>query len=314
MITQHARALFCRTVHRRRDRGVLRRVRSDRAGRLHRDDAKDVATPTRRPGWSCKTSLFRVPQTARAADAVLRADRGDVLLSQPVAAARAGGRARRRRVGLAVPDAGARQRACDRRASRPPSTIRSRPACRSRRSATRSRCSATVRRCCRTRIGFWVNQATSEGQTIIHAATSQRRGELLTGADRLPLRSSRARFSERIEARDGDAARTATGCSRTSRRHTFNAPVSLRGHLSADHESDARAGARKLSRRRNRSRSGSCPNTSRSSENSGLVHRRLSAAIPEAAVAPVFAGGNGASGIRGQPALLPAAAACRKWF
>ena len=29
--------------------------------------------------------------------------------------------------------------------------------------------------------GFWLNQATSEGQTIINAARSQQQGELLTG-------------------------------------------------------------------------------------------------------------------------------------
>src|SRR5207253_8923646 len=45
---------------------------------------------------------------ARTVDAVLRAGRGDVLLPEPVAAARARGCAVRRRLGLAVPDAGAR--------------------------------------------------------------------------------------------------------------------------------------------------------------------------------------------------------------
>ena len=54
---------------------------------------------------------------ARKADAVLRPDRRDDLLSRAVAAARTGGGARRRRLGLAVRRAGARQRARARRRS-----------------------------------------------------------------------------------------------------------------------------------------------------------------------------------------------------
>ena len=42
-------------------------------------------------------------------------------------------------------------------------------------SRTKCSCSATARRCMQDAQGFWFNQATSEGQTIINAASSQRR-------------------------------------------------------------------------------------------------------------------------------------------
>jgi lipopolysaccharide export system permease protein len=73
--------------------------------------------------------------------------------------------------------------------------------------------------------GFWLNQATSEGQTIINAASSQRRGELLSGLTVFRFDPS-GRFSERLEAREA-TLENGYWLFKNVRRHTFNAPVSV---------------------------------------------------------------------------------------
>lgn len=71
--------------------------------------------------------------------------------------------------------------------------------------------------------GFWLNQATSDGQTIINAAGSQRRGELLSGLTVYRYDPS-GRFSERIEAREA-SLENGYWLLKNARRYTFNAPV-----------------------------------------------------------------------------------------
>jgi lipopolysaccharide export system permease protein len=73
--------------------------------------------------------------------------------------------------------------------------------------------------------GFWFNQATSEGQTIINATSSQRRGELLSGLTVFRFDPS-GRFSERLEAREA-TLENGYWLFKTVRRHTFNEPVSV---------------------------------------------------------------------------------------
>jgi lipopolysaccharide export system permease protein len=73
--------------------------------------------------------------------------------------------------------------------------------------------------------GFWFNQATSEGQTIINAASSQRRGELLSGLTVFRFDPS-GRFNERLEAREA-TLENGYWLFKNVRRHTFNAPVSV---------------------------------------------------------------------------------------
>ncbi len=89
-----------------------------------------------------QTSLLPGAATARKADAVLRPDRRDDLLSRAVAAARTGGRARRRRFRLAVHLAGAGK--FDRRSAswRPLPTTRCRRTCANSPSGWRPNCSA----------------------------------------------------------------------------------------------------------------------------------------------------------------------------
>jgi lipopolysaccharide export system permease protein len=73
--------------------------------------------------------------------------------------------------------------------------------------------------------GFWFNQATSEGQTIINAASSQRRGEQLSGLTVFRFDPS-GRFSERIEAREA-TLENGYWLFKNVRRHTFNEPVTV---------------------------------------------------------------------------------------
>lgn len=73
--------------------------------------------------------------------------------------------------------------------------------------------------------GFWFNQATSEGQTIIYAASSQRRGEQLSGLTVFRFDPS-GRFSERIEAREA-TLQDGYWLFKNVRRHTFSEPVSV---------------------------------------------------------------------------------------
>ncbi len=110
---KHPLALLCRQVRRRRGRGVHGRVRARRARRLHRNDAKDLGH--QRVLMADRANLV-VPRAAvaGAADAVLRAGRGDVLLPQPVAAAGAGRGALCRRLRVAIPVSGNRELARDR--------------------------------------------------------------------------------------------------------------------------------------------------------------------------------------------------------
>ena len=89
-----------------------------------------------------QTSLLPRAATARKADAVLRPDRRDDLLSRAVAAARTGGRARGRRLRLAVHLAGAGKRDHPRHRWRPSPTIRCRRTCANSPSGWRPNCSA----------------------------------------------------------------------------------------------------------------------------------------------------------------------------
>ena len=73
--------------------------------------------------------------------------------------------------------------------------------------------------------GFWLNQATSEGQTIINAASSQRRGEVLTGLTVFRF-DTNGRFSERIEAREA-TLENGYWQFKNVRRHSFNEPVKV---------------------------------------------------------------------------------------
>ncbi len=99
---KHARALFRRSLRGRGGGRVRGHLRAARAGRLHRDGAQDLG-PGRRVRRHRRRDLA-VPRaaTAREADAVLRADRRNDLLSRFVAAARARRGARRGRLGLAI--------------------------------------------------------------------------------------------------------------------------------------------------------------------------------------------------------------------
>ncbi|MDQ8729888.1 LPS export ABC transporter permease LptG [Bradyrhizobium sp. LHD-71] len=72
-------------------------------------------------------------------------------------------------------------------------------------------------------LGFWFNQATSEGQTIINAASSQRRGVVLSGLTVFRFDPS-GRFSERIEAREA-TLEDGYWLLKNVRRHTFTEPV-----------------------------------------------------------------------------------------
>lgn len=74
-------------------------------------------------------------------------------------------------------------------------------------------------------IGFWFNQATSEGQTIINAASSQRRGEVLSGLTIFRFDPS-GRFTERLEAREA-TLEDGYWLLKNVRRHTFNEPVAV---------------------------------------------------------------------------------------
>jgi lipopolysaccharide export system permease protein len=73
--------------------------------------------------------------------------------------------------------------------------------------------------------GFWLNQATSEGQTIINASSSQRRGEVLSGLTVFRF-DPNGRFSERIEAREA-TLENGYWLFKNVRRHSFNEPVSV---------------------------------------------------------------------------------------
>jgi lipopolysaccharide export system permease protein len=73
--------------------------------------------------------------------------------------------------------------------------------------------------------GFWFNQATSEGQTIINAASSQRGGQLLSGLTVYRFDPS-GRFSERLEAREA-TLESGHWLFKNVRRHTLNEPVSV---------------------------------------------------------------------------------------
>ena len=128
--------------------GVRRHFRAGRAARLHRVDAPRQRHPARLGDPGGEDLVLPRAAGDRAHHAVLRADRRHVLLPQSVAAARTGGRALGRHVGLAIHLAGAgRGLRCS--ASSPPrSTIRSRPSCRSAPSATRPSCSADKSRGC----------------------------------------------------------------------------------------------------------------------------------------------------------------------
>ena len=119
--------------------------------------------------------------TARKADAVLRPDRRDDLLSRAVAAARTGGRACGRRIRLAVHLAGAgkldhpRHRGDRRLQSDVGESARTFQADGGR----------TVRLGpgggIQDASGFWLNQINSDGQSIINAARSAQQGVRLTG-------------------------------------------------------------------------------------------------------------------------------------
>ena len=181
---------------------VCEHLRAAGAGRLHRDGAQDLG-----PGFGLRHhggGDVAVPRAAiaREADAVLRPDRRDDLLSRAVAAARTRGRARRRRLGLAVHRAGARQRASCSASWRPPPTIRCRRTCANSPSAWKRSCSARrPAAASRTPSGFWLNQINSDGQSIINAARSEQQGVRLTGLTVFRFDTD-LQFKERIEARE----------------------------------------------------------------------------------------------------------------
>ncbi|HVV42573.1 MAG TPA: LPS export ABC transporter permease LptG [Nitrobacter sp.] len=70
--------------------------------------------------------------------------------------------------------------------------------------------------------GFWINQVTDEGQTIINAARSEQQGERLTGLTIFRF-DPQNRFLERIEAREG-ALENGHWRFQGVRRFTLNSP------------------------------------------------------------------------------------------
>ena len=139
---------------------------------------------------------------ARKADAVLRPDRRDDLLPRAVAAARTGGRARRRRLRLAVHRAGAGQRARPRH--RWPPTAYNPMSANLRELSKRMEAElfgSAPGGGIQDAAGFWLNQINSEGQTIINAARSEQQGVRLTGLTVFRFDTD-LQFKERIEARE----------------------------------------------------------------------------------------------------------------
>jgi lipopolysaccharide export system permease protein len=77
--------------------------------------------------------------------------------------------------------------------------------------------------------GFWVNQVTSEGQTIINAANSQEQGARLTGLTVFRFAPS-GEFKERIEALDA-TLEPGLWRLRNARRYTLDNPPTEQGTL-----------------------------------------------------------------------------------
>ena len=229
------------------DRGVGRRLRAGRAGRLCRDDAARCPTSRTCRRWLVAQD-FVLPRAAdhRAHPAVLRPDRRDVLLSRPVAAARTRGRARRRHVGLAVHRAGGDRRARRSACSRPRSTIRWPPSCRSAPSAWRPSCPATCAAAAlqATASGFWVRQRSTDGQSIINAASSREQGLRLERRHRFHLRSGRPLHGA-DRGQVGHSRERPLAAQRRARLFRRHAAGRARD-LSAQHQPDAGAGARNL--------------------------------------------------------------------
>ena len=153
------------------------------AGRLHRDGPQDLRARVGVRDHGRRDVAVSRAATARKDDAVLHPDRGDDLLSRAVAAARTGGRARRRRFGLAVHRAGAGQRdrcsACIATTAYNPMSANLRELSK-RMEAELLRLGARRRRAGCRRLLDQSDQC-SDGQAIINAARSEQQGVRLTG-------------------------------------------------------------------------------------------------------------------------------------
>ena len=229
--------------------------------------------------------------TARKDDAVLRPDRRDDLLPRAVAAARTGGSARRRRLGLAIHCAGA-GKLDPRSASWPPTAY--------------NPMSANLRELSKRMeaelfgsapgggiqdaSGFWLNQINNEGQAIINAARSEQQGVRLTGLTVFRF-DHRAAVQGTNRGARGLARRRALGVQRGTPilpRQAAGRPGQL---LSRDHP-DPGPGPQQLLHPRN------CVILATTELHPligelGLCDRRLPAAVPQAHCTAVFAGCNG---------------------
>lgn len=74
-------------------------------------------------------------------------------------------------------------------------------------------------------IGFWLNQVTAQGQTIINSTGSQQQGKILTGLTVFRFNPT-GKFAERIEAREA-ILESGYWQFKSVRRYTFNQPAEL---------------------------------------------------------------------------------------
>ncbi len=91
---------------------------------------------------------------------------------------------------------------------------------------------------------FWMNQSTSEGQSIINAARSQGQGALLTGLTVFRYDPSGA-FRERIEAREA-ALEPGRWLFKQVRRYTLDNPVEEQATYTLATTPDSRSGSEQL--------------------------------------------------------------------
>ena len=149
--------------------------------------------------------------------------------------------------------------------------------------------------------GFWVRQRSAEGQAIINALSSREQGVQLGGVTVFTFApSGRSRSASRPRAPCWSGG---TGGCRMPASIRHGIPPATRLLPSQD-ESDARPGARKLRNARNCAvlATAAIYRYRRTRRPRGI---RLSAAIPEAAIAAVPACRHGAAGGGVQPAVLP---------
>ncbi len=198
---RHAVALFRIAVSQFRRRLVRRRGRSCGDDRLCRADA------ARRRLAQCDgmdpRQDFHVPRPAahRTHHAVFGAGRRDVVLPRPVAPPRAGRRARRRRLRLAIRGAGDDRGVRCSEPSRRPSTIPYRRVLHERSKRLESEMlGENTSALQESTSGFWVRQKSAEGAAIINAKSSREQGSELGGVSVYTFDAD-GHFQERIEAK-----------------------------------------------------------------------------------------------------------------